>query len=69
MRVKTNLKPSELVKVGVGLKKLAAKQQRKAIPTENPAERELIRQVDAMFDIAINSLQDEISRILLDKEQ
>lgn len=69
MRVKTNLKPSELVNVGVGLKKLAAKQQRKAIPTENPAERELIRQVDAMFDIAINSLQDEISRILLDKEQ
>lgn len=69
MRVKTNLKPSELVKVGVGLKKLAAKQQRKAISTENPAERELIRQVDAMFDIAINSLQDEISRILLDKEQ
>lgn len=68
MKVKTNLTPSELLKVSTGLQKLAAKQQRKEIQPENPAEREMIRRVDAVFDTAVNSLQSEIARILLDKE-
>lgn len=68
MKVRTNLKPSELRRVGVGLQKLAAAQQKNEIQLENPAEKELIRRVEAVFDTAMNSLQDEVARILLDKE-
>jgi len=68
MKVKTNLSPSQLRKVGAGLQKLADKQQNE-IELENPAEKELIRQVEAVFDTAINSLQKEVARILLDKEE
>jgi len=67
MKVKTNLTSTELDKVGHGLIKLA-KSQQSEIELENPAERELIRRAEALFDTAVNSLQDEVSRILLDKE-
>ena len=67
MKVKTNLTAAELNKVGNGLIRLAKSQQTE-IELENPAERELIRRVEAVFDVAVNSLQDEVSRILLDKE-
>lgn len=67
MKVKTNLSATELNKVGQGLIKLSKSQQNE-IELENPAERELIRRVEAVFDTAVNSLQDEVSRILLDKE-
>lgn len=66
MKVKTNLTPTELRKVGLGLKKLADNQENE-IELENPAEKELIRRVDSLFDVAVNSLQEEVSRILLDK--
>lgn len=68
MKVKTNLKPSELRKVGAGLQKLATQQQKNEIQLENPAEKELIRRVESVFDTAVNSLQSEVARILLDKE-
>lgn len=68
MKVRTNLKPSELKRVGEGLQRLADKQTRDEIELENPAEKELIRQVDSIFDIMINSLQSEVARVLLDKE-
>lgn len=67
MKVKTNLTPTELNKVGMGLLKLAKSQQTE-IQLENPAERELIRRTESIFDLAVNNLQDEVSRILLDKE-
>lgn len=67
MKVKTNLSPTELNKVGLGLLKLAKSQQTE-IQLENPAERELIRRAESFFDLAVNNLQDEVSRILLDKE-
>lgn len=68
MRVRTNLTASELEKVSKGLQKLANQQHVNEIELENPAEKEIIRQVEAVFDVAVNSLQDEIARILLDKE-
>jgi len=67
MKVKTNLTPAELNKVGHGLIKLSKSQQTE-IELENPAERELIRRAESVFDLAINNLQEEVSRILLDKE-
>lgn len=67
MKIRTNLKPSELKRVGAGLQRLA-EAQTSEIELENPAEKEIIRQVDATFDIMVNSLQDEVARILLDKE-
>jgi len=67
MKIRTNLKPSELKRVGAGLQRLA-EAQTSEIELENPAEKEIIRQVDATFDIMVNNLQDEVARILLDKE-
>ncbi|NJL53707.1 hypothetical protein HC928_00280 [bacterium] len=66
MKVKTNLKPSELMKVGAGLQKLA-KKQTSEIVFENPAEKEVVRRVESLFDIAVNNLQDEVARVLLEK--
>jgi hypothetical protein len=68
MKIRTNLKPSELKRVGAGLQRLADSQVKDEIQLENPAEKELIRQVEAMFDVMSNSLQSEVARILLDKE-
>ncbi|NBU69907.1 MAG: hypothetical protein EBS53_00415 [Bacteroidetes bacterium] len=67
MKIRTNLNPSQLKSVGLGLQKLA-EAQTSEIVAENPAEQEIFRQIDAMFDVMANSLQDEVSRILLDKE-
>jgi len=67
MKIRTNLKPSELKRVGAGLQRLA-EAQTSEIELENPAEKEIIRQVDATFDIMVNNPQDEVARILLDKE-
>lgn len=69
MKVRTNLKPSELKRVGEGLQKLADSQMKNEIELENPAEKELMRQVEAVFDTAVNNLQAEVARILLDKEE
>lgn len=67
MKVRTNLKPSQLKQVGLGLQKLADSQTSEII-AENPAEAEMFRQMDALFDTMANSLQDEVARILLNKE-
>jgi len=68
MKVNTNLKPSELRQVGVGIQKLADSQLKNEIVLENPAEKEIVRQIDSVFDTFANSLQSEVARILLDKE-
>jgi hypothetical protein len=68
MKIRTNLKPSELKRVGAGLQKLAEAQSTDEIELENPAEKEIIRRVNAVFDTMANSLQSEIANILLDKE-
>lgn len=68
MKIKTNLRPSELKRIGSKLQKLADSQVRDEIELENPAEKETIRQVDALFDLMVNNLQTEVARILLDKE-
>lgn len=68
MKVRTNLTAAELEKVSKGLRKLADKQQVNEIQPENPAEKEMMRRVDALFDTAVNNLQAEVARILLDKE-
>jgi hypothetical protein len=68
MKIRTNLKPSELKRVGAGLQRLADTQVKDEIQLENPAEKELIRQVESVFDVMANSLQSEVARILLDKE-
>lgn len=68
MKIKTNLRPSELKKVGEKLQKLADLQTRDEIELENPAEKEMMRQVDSLFDLMANNLQAEVAKILLDKE-
>jgi hypothetical protein len=67
MKVKTNLSPGALRKVGVGLQKLADQQQSE-IELENRAEHVLIDKAEALFDTAMNNLHEEVERILLDKE-
>ena len=68
MKIRTNLRPSELKKVGQKLQKLAEVQTKDEIELENPAEKEMMRQVDHMFDLMANNLQAEVAKILLDKE-
>lgn len=69
MKVKTNLSPTELRKVGVGLQKLADKQQQSEIVLENAAERDLIARGEAVFDFALASLLREVDSVLLEKEE
>lgn len=66
MKVKTNLSPRELEAVGKGLTKLAKSQRERPFPTENNAERELLRRTNHAFDVMLESLQSEIADILLD---
>lgn len=67
MRVKTNLSPQELDRVGKGLRLLAkSKTKAKKYPLENPAERELVRQVEVALSSTLDSLQESISSTLLD---
>lgn len=68
MKVKTNLSPKELRKIGVGLQRLADQQQKNEIELENSAEQTLIARTESVFDTAMSNLHDEVERILLDKE-
>ena len=68
MKLKTNLSPGELRRVGLGLQRLADKQQPSEIELENPAERKLIEDADAVFALALNSLRAEMDRIMLEKD-
>ena len=67
MKVKTNLSSRELDLVGKGLQLLAkSKVKAKKYPLENPAERELLRQVEVVLSSTFDSLQESISSTLLD---
>jgi hypothetical protein len=68
MKVRTNLSQGELGRVIKGLMKAADALAVDEIELENPAEREISHRIEALFDTAVNSLQDEMARILLDKE-
>jgi hypothetical protein len=65
--IKTNLTPSELEQVGKGLVGLAKSQRAKAFPTDNQAEQELLRKIDSTLSVALDSLQEEFTRVLLDR--
>lgn len=68
MRVKTNLSSEELALVGRGLSLLAKSQRstNKAFPTDNPAEKELLRRISAALDTSLDVLQQGVSSALLD---
>lgn len=68
MKLRTNLTPSELRKVGLGLQKLADKQLPNEIELENAAERKLISDAEKVFELAMTNLTDEIDRITLEKD-
>jgi hypothetical protein len=65
MKLRTNLRPEELDLVAKGLQKLAKKQAKPYLP-ENQAEREILRQMELALDVMGDSLQAELSTILLD---
>jgi len=65
-RIKTNLTNLELDLVGRRLQDLVKGQQKLPKP-ENPAERELLRRADHLFDVLLENLQKEVSRVLLRK--
>ncbi len=66
MKVRTNLTPDELSTVSRGLDVLAKAQLKEFVP-DNPAEKELIRQVSSVLNTAVNNLQEEFVRILEDE--
>lgn len=67
MKLRTNLKPSELRKVGIGLQKLSDAQQNELV-LENSAERELIAKTEELFDLAMANLASEVERIFKEEE-
>lgn len=67
MKVKTNLTPNELDYIGNKLQELAKSQQGHSLTLENDAERELLRKASYLFDFMLESLQKEVSNILLDE--
>ena len=68
MKVKTNLSPNQLEHVAEKLQVLAENQRVSALSLENPAEKELMRRAEHIFDVMLESLQREVSRTLLDKD-
>lgn len=66
MKIKTNLSASEIEVVGRGLIALSKSQRSKGLPAENNAEEELLRRTDASLDRMLDSIQLEISSILLE---
>lgn len=68
MKLKTNLTPNELRKVGRGLQKLADKHQSNEIELENEAERKLISDAEKIFEVAMSNLSQEIDFIMLEKD-
>lgn len=69
MKVKTNLSSRQLKKVGLGLQKLADKQQKNEIELENPAERKLVSRAEKLFDIALANLTEEMNKLFLDDKE
>lgn len=67
MKIRTNFTPCELEKVSKGLKKAAEKKRKPYVP-ENNAESELLRKADNVLSMMLDSLQEEVAAVLLDKE-
>lgn len=67
MKIRTTLSPHKLEAVAKGLKK-AAKAQLKPYTPENNAESELLRSCDKAFTDLLDSLQEDVAEILLDKD-
>lgn len=68
MKLRTNLTPAELRKVGIGLQKLADKQQPNEIELENAAERKLMENAESVFKTVMTNLEQEMTRIMLEKD-
>lgn len=68
MKIRTNLTPAELKLMAKGLAKSADKAQEGHYTPENPAEVELNKQVDAIFETFTSSLSKEFKRILLQEK-
>ncbi len=68
MKLKTNLTPEELRKVGRGLQKLADKQQPNEIELENAAERQLISDAEFVFALVMRNFTQEVDRIMSEKD-
>lgn len=68
MKIKTNLSPGELKVFAKGLAKTADRAYKGHYHPENPAEIELNRHVDAIFEQFTSSLSSEFKRILLPGE-
>jgi hypothetical protein len=64
MKVKTNLTPNELSKVGTGLLELAKSQLTHEYVPENNAEKELLRKTKVAFSSFVESLQTHFSEVL-----
>lgn len=64
-RIRTNLSFHALGRVGKKLQDLV--KGRKLPKPENPAEKELLRRADHLLDVMLESLQKEVSRVLLNK--
>lgn len=67
IKIRTNLTPEELEEVAKGIKVAADKQRRRPYKPENNAESELIRKADSMFQLMLDSLQDDVAEVLLGK--
>lgn len=68
MKLRTNLTPEQLQALAKGLKQAADKSSRRPYKAENNAESELLRKADAVFDDMLDSLQEDVAAILLDKD-
>lgn len=68
MKIRTNLSPNQLDIISKGIKAAADKQRVRAYTPENNAEAELLRKSDRLFDMLLDSLQEDVSEILLDKK-
>ena len=68
MKIRTTLSPEALDALSKGIKIAADKQRRRPYISENNAEDELLRRADGAFDTMLDSLQEEVAAILLDKK-
>ena len=68
MKIRTNLTPNQLEKVSKGIKIAAAKQRSRPYVPENNAESEMLRKADGVFELMLDSLQEDIAEVLLDKK-
>lgn len=69
INIKSNLSPEELEHVSKSLAKAASSKRKKVYSPENNAEKELLRTADLTFDQMLDSLQEDISNILLEEDK